>query len=96
MTLEGFASKQFVMQGREVRNFGGRQWTETEHDLDFVFERDGRAYGVEVKNTLGYMDHEEMRTKMRLCTALGVTPVFVARMLPRPGLRRSRGREVSR
>jgi hypothetical protein len=83
MVLEGFASLEFVMRGREVRAFGGREWTETEHDLDFIFERDGLAYGVEVKNTLGYMDQRELRTKMRLSHAIGVRPVFVARMLPR-------------
>lgn len=83
MTLEGFASLQFVMRGRETRSFGDKVWTETAHDLDFIFERNGIAYGVEVKNTLGYMDQDELRTKMRLCHHIGVRPVFVTRMLPR-------------
>lgn len=83
MVLEGFASKQFVLQGREVRHYGDRSWYETAHDVDFIFERDGLAYGVEVKNTLGYMPHDELLIKMRLCDRIGVTPVFVARMLPK-------------
>jgi hypothetical protein len=83
MALEGFASVQFVMKGREVRNYGDRQWTGTAHDVDFIFEKDGLAYGVEVKNTLGYMDHDEMMIKIMLCNDIGVTPVFVARMLPK-------------
>lgn len=83
MTLEGFASLEFVMRGRETRTFAGRAWTESEHDLDFIFERDGIAYGVEVKNTLGYMDQRELQTKIRLCQSIGVRPVFVTRMLPR-------------
>ncbi len=83
MVLEGFARSQFVMRGRNTRELGGRAWSETGHNLDFVFERDGVAYGVEVKNTLGYMDYEEFKTKIRLCRFLGIRPVFVARMLPK-------------
>jgi hypothetical protein len=56
MMLDGFARQQFVMYDRENRTFGSRTWSETGHDLDFIFERDGVAYGVEVKNTLGYIE----------------------------------------
>jgi hypothetical protein len=83
LVLEGFASIEFVMKGRDKNEYGGREWTESDHDLDFIFERDGRAYGIEVKNTLGYMDRIEFETKIRLCRQLGVRPVFAARMLPK-------------
>jgi hypothetical protein len=83
LVLEGFAKHQFVMRGREARSFGAKLWTRTGHDLDFIFERDGIGYGVEVKNTLGYMPHDELLTKIDMCTALGLRPVFAARMLPR-------------
>lgn len=83
LTLEGFARNQFVLHGREVRAFGGVEWTETAHDLDFIFERDGQVYGVEVKNTLGYMDQRELRVKVRMCEHLGIRPVFVVRMMPK-------------
>jgi hypothetical protein len=83
LVLEGFAKSQFVLRGRDARTYGERTWTETQHDLDFVFERDGRAYGVEVKNTLRYIDYGEFKTKIRMCESLGVAPVFAARMLPR-------------
>lgn len=83
MVLEGFARSEFVMRGRSTRGFAGKTWTETDHNLDFIFERDGQAYGIEVKNTLGYMEYEEFQTKVRLCQFLGIRPVFVARMLPR-------------
>lgn len=83
MVLEGFARSQFVMQGRSTREFRGKEWRRTGHDLDFIFERDGVAYGVEVKNTLGYMDYEELEAKVKLCRALHLRPVFVARMLPK-------------
>ncbi len=83
MVLEGFARSEFVMRGRNSREYCGRSWTATGHNLDFIFERDGRAYGVEVKNTLGYMDYREFQTKLRMCKFLGIRPVFAARMLPK-------------
>ena len=83
LVLEGFARQQFVLVGRETRSYRDRVWTATEHDLDFIFERDGIAYGVEVKNTLGYMDHDELQTKIRLCLYLGIRPLFAVRMLPK-------------
>lgn len=83
MVLEGFARRQFVMHGRNTNTYGGRTWTASAHDMDFVFKRDGIAYGVEVKNTLGYMDHGELLVKIELCRHLGVRPVFAARMLPK-------------
>lgn len=83
LILEGFARIEFVMKGRDAKGYRGRIWAETDHDLDFVFERDGRAYGIEVKNTLGYMDKLEFDTKIRLCRHLGIRPVIAARMLPK-------------
>jgi hypothetical protein len=83
LVLEGFASRQFVMVARHAQAYGDRRWTATAHNLDFIFERDGLPYGVEVKNTLPYMPHAELEVKLALCRAIGVTPVFVARMLPK-------------
>jgi hypothetical protein len=94
MVLEGFARSRFVMHGREVREHAGRMWEESMHDVDFVFERDGVAYGIEVKNTLGYPPQDEIRLKTQMSRHLGLRPVIVARMLPRPWievLRRSGG-----
>lgn len=59
------------------------KWDRSGHDLDFVFERDGQGYGVEVKNTLGYLDAEEFVTKIRMARHLGIKPVFAVRALPR-------------
>lgn len=83
MVLEGFARSQFVMRGRSSREHAGKVWTQTDHDLDFIFERDGIGYGVEVKNTLGYMDSKEFLLKIALSSCLGLRPVFVCRMLPK-------------
>ncbi len=83
MVLEAFARNQFVMIGRNVNDYKGKKWEETDHNLDFIFERDGVAYGLEVKNTLGYMEHEELRIKTKMCQYLGLKPVFVVRMIPK-------------
>ena len=83
MVLEGFARIQFLMMGRNVNEYLNTRWEDTKHNLDFIFTRDGQAYGVEVKNTLGYMNREEFLIKIRLCKRLGLRPVFVCRMLPR-------------
>ena len=83
LILEGFARHEFVMRGRNSASYGGKKWESTEHNLDFIFERDGRAHGVEVKNTLGYMDFEVLQRKIIICKTLGLKPVFAARMLPK-------------
>lgn len=83
LVLEGFARSQFIMRSRHARSFSGRTWTASDHDLDFIFERDKQAYGVEVKNTLRYIDYAEFQTKIRMCQTLGIMPGFAARMLPR-------------
>jgi hypothetical protein len=73
----------FMPTGIKVRSYGGVEWTETGHDLDRTFERDGVAYGVEVKNTLSYMEKEEMEVKVRMCKHLGLRPMFIVRMAPK-------------
>jgi hypothetical protein len=83
MILTMFAEAQFVQLGRETRSFGGETWRDTDHDIDFIFARDDIAYGVEVKNTLGYMDKEEFDIKVALCLHLGIRPVFAVRTMPR-------------
>lgn len=83
MILEGFARSEFVMKGRHTHKYAGREWTKSEHNLDFIFERDSVAYGVEVKNTLGYMEYKEFSLKMNLCEFLNIRPVFVVRMIPK-------------
>jgi hypothetical protein len=83
LVLEGFAKREFLMKGRNTSSFQNRTWKDTAHDLDFIFERDGLAYGIEVKNSLSYMDFDELRIKIELCGHLGLRPVFAVRMLPK-------------
>jgi hypothetical protein len=83
MVLGGFARREFVMRGHHTRKYREGEWLKTQHNLDFIFERDGVAYGVEVKNTLSYMDREEFTTKIALAEHLEVVPGFAVRMLPK-------------
>jgi hypothetical protein len=48
-----------------------------------VFERDGINYGAEIKNRLGYIPQEEFIAKLQMCDFLNLTPLFVARMMPK-------------
>jgi hypothetical protein len=82
LVSDGFGRFGFLQRGRETRSFNGREWTKTEHNLDFLFERDGRVYGVEVKNTLPYIEDKERRIKLEICAHLGVVPLFVVRAMP--------------
>lgn len=82
LVSDGFSRFGFVQRGRNVRAWQDRRWVRTEHNLDFLWEKDGEIYGVEVKNTLAYIDDKELRVKLELCAELRVVPVFVVRSLP--------------
>lgn len=73
----------FMPTGLKVRTHRGMQWTETKHDLDRAFEREGVAYGAEIKNTLGYIEKDELEIKLRMCKHLGLRPLFIMRMAPK-------------
>jgi hypothetical protein len=83
LVLAAFARARYLLVGEATRGHQGRVWTETGHNLDFIFEKDGVSYGIEVKNTLGYLDLEEFVIKVRLCRHLGLKPVFAVRSLPK-------------
>lgn len=74
------ASVGFLPTARRVRTYAGKVWAATEHDLDRVFERDGVAYGAEIKNTLKYIPRDELTVKLRMCKHLGLRPLFIVRM----------------
>jgi hypothetical protein len=79
----GFARVGFRILQSKVREVDGKRWTETNHDLDRLITRDGVRYGVEIKNTLGYIDQDEFAVKLRMCEHFGVRPMFIARMMPK-------------
>jgi hypothetical protein len=83
IVLEGFARNQFLVVGRHTNSYRGKTWPDGKSNLDFIFEKDSVAYGMEVKNQLRYPDYEEMQTKIKMCQFLRVRPVFVVRMMPK-------------
>ncbi|MGA9305702.1 MAG: hypothetical protein WBW31_09915 [Candidatus Sulfotelmatobacter sp.] len=70
----------FLPTARKVRSYGGKDWKATEHDLDRIYERDGIAYGAEIKNTLKYIPRNELTVKLKMCRHLGLRPLFIVRM----------------
>lgn len=74
-----FLKRRFGLVGEDTSEYGGKVWEETGHKLDFIIDRDGEAYGVEVKNRLGYIERAELETKVRICRFLGLRPMFVMR-----------------
>lgn len=87
---DAFAAVRFNRVGRETRKFGDREWTSSSHDLDFIVERNGLVYGVEVKNTLPYIREEDLSIKLAMCEELGISPLFVVRYMPTTWLNRVR------
>jgi hypothetical protein len=83
LVLAAFARKKYVLAAEEANEYDGKKWGESGHDLDFIFERDGVGYGIEVKNTLGYLPVKEFVAKIRLAVHLGIRPVFAVRALPK-------------
>jgi len=83
MVLDAFARIESVMKGRDVKHFKEKCWTKSDKNMDFIFEIDSVPYGIEVKNTLGYMDYKELKEKTKICHHIGVIPVFVVRMMPK-------------
>ncbi len=64
--------------GSGIREWRGRE-TSLKNDIDFVAEKDGVAYGVEVKNGLNYPD--DLYWKVRVAAELDLIPMIVARWL---------------
>ncbi len=83
MVLEAFARNRFELLGKNTAQHGGVAWGQSEHDLDLIVQKDGIAYGVEVKNTLPYLRQEDFEKKREICAHLGLRPVFAVRMMPK-------------
>jgi len=43
----------------------------------------GVAYGCEIKNTLGYIEKNELENKLKMCEHLRVKPLFIMRWSPK-------------
>jgi len=74
-----FKANQFRTIARHTRTFRGKTWPMSGKNLDFIIEKDGICYGVEVKNTLDYMPPDEFQEKLDMCHFLGLLPMFPLR-----------------
>jgi len=79
----GLALKGFVPKAKKVSSYGGVTWDKSGHNLDFVFEKNGVAYGCEIKNMLGYIQKEELEIKLEMCEHLRLKPLFIMRGSPK-------------
>jgi hypothetical protein len=73
----------FMPQGKDVKDYNGKRWEKTGHDLDRVFEYDAVGYGTEIKNTLDYIPADELDAKIEMCAFLGLKPLFIMRYAPK-------------
>lgn len=73
----------FTQVARNARSFKSTTWQQSGHDLDRIVQREGIAYGVEIKNTLPYIPRDEFEAKLSMCRHLGLLPLFVCRMSPK-------------
>ena len=80
LALLGLSRLGLDLLGRSTRSYRGKTWTESGHDLDFIMEKDGIGYGVEVKNTFDYMPSDELSIKLAMCRYLGLRPLFIVRI----------------
>lgn len=82
MTMGRIRDMEFI--GKEVNTYEGREWSETDEDLHFIYEYNGTGIGIEVKNRLPYPDRSTVESTIKICDELGLRPVFIARMIPYP------------
>jgi len=75
--------KGFIPLGKEVKEFNSKRWEKTGHDLDYIFSKDGNNYGCEIKNSLSYIDKEELDIKLEMCGYLELKPLFIMRYSPK-------------
>jgi len=80
---KGMARRGFMPVGEKVKEYRGKKWEKTGHDLDFVFVKDGKEYGTEIKNTWGYIEKDELEIKLEMCGYLGIIPLFIMRYSPK-------------
>jgi hypothetical protein len=76
-------AQSFTIEGSHTNSFNRRQWTRTDHNLDFIATHSSGhlSIGVEVKNTLDMIEAEEIDIKIEICKFLGIIPVFAVRWI---------------
>ena len=79
MTLE---IEGFHTLSKNTNEYDNSIWVETDHNLDFIIEKEEIVYGAEVKNTLDYMEKEEFNIKLEMCEYFGIIPLWILRNAP--------------
>jgi hypothetical protein len=77
--LHMFNKYQFNIIGRHTNSIKNKIWTESDRNLDFIIQKEGISYGVEVKNRFDYMEQNEFEEKLEICQYLGLLPMFPIR-----------------
>lgn len=80
---KALALRGFLPSGTKITEHNGKKWEKTGNDLDFVFSKDGIDWGCEIKNTLGYIDKDELNIKIEMCHFFNVKPLFIVRYAPK-------------
>jgi len=75
--------KGFQLTGRDTNSYGAKKWEDSNHDLDYILQHNGVAYGCEIKNKLEYIEFEELNIKLKMCRFLGLRPLFIMRYSPK-------------
>jgi len=73
----------FKIVGENTNEYAGRKWVKTNHNFDYIVEKGTVACGVEIKNTLNYMENDEFEIKLEMCEFLGLTPFWIVRNAPK-------------
>jgi hypothetical protein len=60
----------FFCHGQDTNGYKEKKWTTTNHNLDFMIEKDEVVYGCEVKNTFDYISREQLSVKLQICRHL--------------------------
>lgn len=82
---DAFSKLGFMMHGRDVSSFKGKNASgikgKEPPNLDFVVEKDGLIYGVDVKNWIRYEynSRQDIEQKVTVALALDVIPWIIAR-----------------
>lgn len=76
----------YIVVSKNSTYFQGKMWPYKEKgDLDFIAygKSEDRWYGIQVKNKLRYPDHGDIYSFFDVNKYLGLTPWFIARILPK-------------
>lgn len=79
--LDAFVRAGFNILDENTNEFEGKT-ASISGDVDFIAEKDGLKFGVEIKNGFSYSTTVEIKDKFRVAAELGVIPFFVVRRLP--------------